>query len=179
MKKIFFSLFACLMCFNFLGRSVEASTVEYPPFTEEILGYKYYVIYSMNKEGLSPILLASDSPIHINSNEQFSSAYKYELTSDGRSWYKSSSSELAMWWSSSRGDTIWYSSHDVNKGGELFFSKKPIPQPGELEGAIQKVPMGMVMEVVKEVAPIVVLSIVSYLGLRKAFRWLLLQLKGC
>lgn len=46
-----------------------------------------------------------------------------------------------------------------------------------LVGAMEGVEMGAVLKIILEVTPMVVLSIVSYLGLRKAFRFCLLQLK--
>lgn len=175
-KKILVSCFVGVFFFNFFVSSASAA-VEYPPLTEEMKQYEYYAIYSMNKTGSSPIFIGSDTPMAIDSNWRLTAGYKYELNSAGQ-WYKSHPSPLEMNISTQRGDTFWYSSNDIYRGGELFFAKKLLPQPAIVEEAIQTVQLGAVMKIIKEVAPIVVLSIVSFLGLRKAWRFCLSQLKS-
>lgn len=182
MKK-FFLIFSFAFLFFLTPFNVSASPF-FPDLPEQYSDYDY-IIYdygddvnlTLFKPGYSFYVLNGDVK-----TTTVSTVYVYELKNG--SWvFKFSYTSGAGVINGISVSNIYANSKDIYSDSSLssvVLKKNPIRiVTGTLGPAFQGVQPGAVMEIVVELIPIVVLSIVSYLGLRKAFHWLLLQLKGC
>ena len=178
MKKIicfvFVSLFVFVSSVNVEASSLEASskaTVTFAPIPDD--GYSDYIIYERSdgyyllKFNASRVTVSSGS-INMDYN-----SYRYKLN-DGNWSNREQFSSTSFSYSK-----IHYNSIDLlnHSSGAVEYEKKLVPSPA-LPTIIKGMELGTVLTVVKEIAPIVVLSIVSFLGLRKAWGFCLSQLKS-
>lgn len=177
MKKIFVLFFA-LMVFVAPSIKVDAA-VNYPPIPS-VDGFTEYVVFT-NDYGNGELVLfpSGNDPVYSDSGSkaglQFYSTVKRYVISDGQ-WNFIGDSVRPLF-HTLKLSQLEYSSIDIRfSGGGVAFEKKNVPAL-VLPPAFQGVEMGAVMKIVLEVTPIVVLSIVSFLGLRKALSFCLLQLR--
>lgn len=190
MKKLFFILSFSFMFFFLPNLNVSASVPSVPKVPSSPLSSqfsKYFVWYcgstctSDYKDKFALVYYDSyslDSPY--NKNYRFDSAEIYYYDNSSKQWVfmKKGYSLSFSFQKPETGSFVAVKTNDDNFRNSLgsnFFLKIP----DNLVSAVQGLPMKKIMEVVVELLPIVVSLIVSCLALKKAFHWLLLQLKGC
>ena len=174
--SVFLSLF--LLFSNF---SVKANEIVFPAFPEPVEGKSstHYLI-SFDSEDNTYYLLKPLNPQNI-----------YVSYSNGQKVFKFTGPAISYSWTG-EGDTTWnkrlecnsstnliipdtreflYSSFDVfYDDGSLFFQRAPIK--ANFLTQMREVEMGAIMTTVVFLIPLLILSLISLMGFRKAWAWL-------
>ncbi len=97
---------------------------------------------------------------------------KYFCSSSDTKWYLSSSDTGTVFWSNKKNNDTIFSFDVKDPEGKVVFQKAPQLKGGVLVPVVEKVEMNKVLEEILVILPVVIMTIVGLIGLRKALKTL-------